>query len=314
MTQSIVVVGAGVSGLSCALRLLEQGCAVRIWTREPSAVTTSSIAAAFWYPYLAEPLDKVARWSAVALAEFTRLAHVPDCGVQWRAAKVLYDEYEEDPVWATSGIELRPLPKAALPAGVAAGFTLRLPVIDMPIYLGWLVARVEALGGHIEIKELASLAPALAKCDRVVNCSGLGARELVGDESVYPIRGQVLSVDCPEVDQLTFRITHDERPTYIVPRTRDCILGGTSQPSASRAIDPATSAAIRERCVSLQPELRSAPLLAEKVGLRPCRAAVRLEREVLDSGQTVIHNYGHGGAGVTLSWGCAEEVAKLAMS
>ena len=56
-------------------------------------------------------------------------------------------------------------------------------------------------------------------------------------------------------------------------------------------------------------------VFAERVGLRPFRkSGVRLERDQLSDGRTVIHNYGHGGAGFTLSWGCAEEVCGLAVS
>jgi D-amino-acid oxidase len=56
-------------------------------------------------------------------------------------------------------------------------------------------------------------------------------------------------------------------------------------------------------------------VLAERVGLRPFRrSGVRLERDQLRDGRTVIHNYGHGGAGFTLSWGCAREVLDIAVS
>jgi len=54
-------------------------------------------------------------------------------------------------------------------------------------------------------------------------------------------------------------------------------------------------------------------VLAARVGLRPFRrSGVRLERDQLPDGRIVIHNYGHGGSGFTLSWGCAREVVDLA--
>jgi D-amino-acid oxidase len=57
------------------------------------------------------------------------------------------------------------------------------------------------------------------------------------------------------------------------------------------------------------------PVLAERVGLRPFRkSGVRLERDQLRDGRAVIHNYGHGGGGFTLSWGCAREVLEAATS
>lgn len=52
---------------------------------------------------------------------------------------------------------------------------------------------------------------------------------------------------------------------------------------------------------------------AHRVGLRPARdPGVRVEREVTARGGVLVHNYGHGGAGVTVAWGCAEEAAALA--
>jgi D-amino-acid oxidase len=70
--------------------------------------------------------------------------------------------------------------------------------------------------------------------------------------------------------------------------------------------------AIRERCIALVPALKDATVLEHKVGLRPGRKEVRLELEPLANNRAVIHNYGHGGAGFTLSWGCAAEVADRA--
>jgi D-amino-acid oxidase len=50
--------------------------------------------------------------------------------------------------------------------------------------------------------------------------------------------------------------------------------------------------------------------LGHRVGLRPARPGDRLELDAI-GGTAVVHNYGHGGAGVTLSWGCAEAVRDL---
>jgi D-amino-acid oxidase len=93
----------------------------------------------------------------------------------------------------------------------------------------------------------------------------------------------------------------------VIPRSRDIVLGGTEQQGEwSRTPDPQTATDILARTARLVPELAGAKVLCHKVGLRPARRQVRLERE-----GDVVHCYGHGGAGVTLSWGCAEEVASL---
>ena len=96
-------------------------------------------------------------------------------------------------------------------------------------------------------------------------------------------------------------------PTYVVPRESDIVIGGTEQHGEwSRTPDPDTAREILDRAAALVPALRGATVLRHVVGLRPARPSVRLER-VGD----VVHCYGHGGAGVTLSWGCADEVAVL---
>ena len=92
-----------------------------------------------------------------------------------------------------------------------------------------------------------------------------------------------------------------------MPRADEIVVGGTEEHDEwSRTPDPATAADILDRASALVPALRGAVVVRHKVGLRPARPAVRLERE-----GDVVHCYGHGGAGVTLSWGCADEVVGL---
>ena len=141
--------------------------------------------------------------------------------------------------------------------------------------------------------------------DLVVNCSGLGARLLGADRSVVPVRGQVVYVEQVGLDRW---LLDGAGPTYIVPRSRDIVVGGTDVLGEwSRTPSPETAADILARAARLVPELKDARVIRHKVGLRPVRPAVRVER-VGD----VVHCYGHGGAGVTLSWGCADTVASMA--
>lgn len=96
----------------------------------------------------------------------------------------------------------------------------------------------------------------------------------------------------------------------MIPRSVDCVLGTTAEDhNWDPSVNEPETREILERCTSLEPALKGTRILGARAGLRPGRSSVRLERE-----GRVIHNYGHGGSGFTLSWGCAEEVRELARS
>jgi D-amino-acid oxidase len=97
-----------------------------------------------------------------------------------------------------------------------------------------------------------------------------------------------------------------------VPRSHDIVVGGTDDEGEwDRTPDPDVAKLILERAIALVPQLRRAAVVGHRVGLRPARPRVRLDVEARADGTRVVHCYGHGGAGVTLSWGCADEVASL---
>lgn len=290
------VVGAGVVGLTAAVYLREAGIAADVVAREEPLDTTSAVAAALWYPYRALPQERVTAWSAATYEQLARLAGVAGSGVRMLAGTELLGADAPDPWWrdAVPGL-----------ARTAEGLRFEAPVVDMSLHLPWLVARLRALGGAIERHHVASLDELDA--DAVVNCAGLGARELASDTSLTAVRGQVVRVRAPGVHEWLLDQADPERLVYVVPREHDVVLGGTAQEGAEdRTADPATTTAIRVRCAALVPALRNAPVVSVAVGLRPVRPTVRLEAE-----GRVVHCYGHGGAGVTLAWGCAVEVATL---
>jgi hypothetical protein len=104
-----------------------------------------------------------------------------------------------------------------------------------------------------------------------------------------------------------------ERIAYVYPRRDTVVLGGQRAFGvASTDVDEELTARVRRDCAALDPRIASAAVREVRVGLRPGRSEVRLEPEVLSDGRTVIHDYGHSGAGYILSWGCAEEVEGLA--
>jgi len=297
MADRVVVVGAGVIGLSCALRLLEAGHRVDVLARDLPLETTSSVAAAVWYPYLALPHDKVTAWGATTYDVLSHLAADQASGVVMREGTEVMRAPTPDPWWmdAVPSLTRRPV------APYADGWSFVAPVVEMPRYLAWLRGRVEEAGGTVTRVALAHL----PEGPLVVNCSGLGSRALAGDTSVTPVRGQVVVVEQVGLEEWWLA---EDGPTYVIPRSRDIVVGGTEDAGEwDRTRDPDTAADILRRATALVPELAGARVLRHKVGLRPARPEIRLERV-----GEVIHCYGHGGAGVTLSWGCADDVAALA--
>jgi D-amino-acid oxidase len=299
---AVLVVGAGVIGLTAAIRLREAGIAADVVAREPPEATTSAVAAALWYPYRAFPRERVAGWSARGFAVLSELAREPGTGVRMRTGTERVGDGAPDPWW-----------REAVPtfARTEAGWRFAAPVADMSVHLPWLAGRLAALGGGIALAAHGGLDEALARAPVVVDCAGLGARELAGDGSLLAVRGQILRVECPAIDEWFLDQSDPDALTYVVPRGRDVVLGGTAtEGDEDPRPDPAVAAAIRARCEAAMPALRGARVVGETVGLRPGRPAVRLEAETRPGG-TVVHCYGHGGAGVTLAWGCAEEVVGL---
>jgi D-amino-acid oxidase len=184
----------------------------------------------------------------------------------------------------------------------------------MPVYLEFLYRRFLALGGVLRPRTLSTVNEVFAETDRVVNCTGLDARELCGDAKVFSARGQVVRVTGVKVARWVLDPPGPDREvSYIVPRSQEIVLGGTVEDySEDRTPNAEVTQKILDRCTEFAPELSRCRIVTPKVGLRPCRSAVRLEIEEVDERHAVIHNYGHGGSGLTLSWGCAREVADLA--
>jgi D-amino-acid oxidase len=228
----------------------------------------------------------------------------------------LYRRPPEHEPWMDAVGALRPATAEELPPGYAHGLRYAVPLVEMPAHLPWLAGLVEELGGSLRRQQVQSLDELCRPgVDVLVNCSGLAARRLAGDRSVVPVRGQIVRVTNPG---LTLSVRDEEHPlgrAYVHPRTADCILGGTLDVGRwDTEPDPAIAESILRRCRDLVPGLAAAEVLEHKVGLRPGRPEVRLEEsEPAPSGTRVVHDYGHGGAGITLGWGCAADVARLVL-
>jgi len=313
--QAVLVVGCGVSGLSCGVRLLQGGFSVRVLGATPPEDTTSSVAAAIWYPYQSWPRQRVLGWARASLAEFHRLCRDETSGVVQVDGVEVFSEPAEAPYWAGAVPEFRAAKPEELPEGRPFGFRFLVPVVEMPLYLSWLRRRFLDLGGELEIARLESVDDAMQQADVVVNCTGLGAREFVPDPEMFALRGQLVRVERGAVDRYVIDEHGPDGIAYVVPRSNDVVLGGTNVKGDENLLpDAVESDSIRQRCAALDPRLAQARKFSDAVGLRPGRESVRLEAEHPRPGKLVVHDYGHGGAGVTLSWGCADEVLELVRS
>ena len=310
--RTALVLGAGVIGLASAWRLREAGYAVTIWTRDDPLTTTSSVAGAIWYPFLAEPRRRVLDWSGATFTRLTELAREPHSGVRLqRVVEVFADEPD---LWWREAVPagaIERLAAADVPAPYGAAVALDAPVCDVPVHLPWLLGEVQRRGVAIERRAVASLDEGFEVADVVVNCTGLGAAELCADAELRPVRGQLLWCDGLAVPHAWIDDTTDV-PGYAVPRSGGVVLGGTAQHGDGsrepRACDTESILAGARRAF---PGLSRDDVTGVRVGLRPFRSSVRLGVEPRGDGHLLVHNYGHGGSGYTLAWGCADEVVSL---
>ena len=319
----VAIIGAGVSGLTCGVVFAERGYRTAIFAKETGQQTTSGAAGALWFPYDAEPAERVIPWALETYKALVDLSREARAGVSMIELRQFSRAGEiEIPDWAIplGAQAVIPSPSTSPRAGSAqrslesfkSGFSLRVPLMDTTIYLDYLANRFVAAGGsiaaNVQFKQLEGVD---RKFDLVINCTGIGARELVQDRDLEPHRGQVAVV--PSIEDFSCAIVCDDVPLmYAIPRRNDCVFGGTNDISSNLAVDPATTDRIVAECSRVL-KIEKPNVLTERVGLRPFRkSGVRLERDRLHDGRTVIHNYGHGGSGFTLSWGCAREVLNLA--
>lgn len=320
MTKSrrVAVVGAGVIGLSTAYKILQENknVNVTVFYDKSSPDTTGDVSAGWVCPFtwFGDEAD-IRRWYRTTfdyLSELFKEKESLEIGVAPITGFIM------DPDEATLRIlegDLRLATEADKKSFLPWKETDRTVywyttwTCHCPNYLPWLTKKIVALSGQFEKKEIVSFSQ-LSDFDIVVNCSGLGARKLVPDNKVYPVKGQVFTVEAPWIKHF-YDVNHN---TYILPRLHDVILGGTHRSNDfSEGLDPKESRRIFEECCKFVPSLRNAKIISENYGYRPARNPIRLEVEKKrnNGGQYIVHNYGHAGSGVTLHWGCAIDASNL---
>jgi D-amino-acid oxidase len=331
----VLVIGAGVVGLTTGICLAEVGqrVCIRAWLAPEQ--TTSAVAGALWGAHMVGRDDRVARWGGVTLSRLRELVQ-PGTGVRLIAGCEASTTPDSSPDDGQAGNGppadgpaedkhaggrpaldgVRRCTPSELPPGYVSGWRYTAPVVAMPVYLRYLQDRFSRAGGLLETgHQFGSLDEVISSTAApvIVNCTGAGASDLVPDPAVVPVRGQVVVVANPGINE--FFVGDGAELTYLFPHEGTVVLGGTAEHgNSSREPDPATAQRILRDCTAVEPRLRGAEIIAHKVGLRPTRPTVRLAAEELAGGRRLVHNYGHGGAGVSLSWGCAAEAASLALA
>lgn len=304
----VTVVGGGVVGLTSALELARAGHEVHCVRDQPVVDTVSAVAGGLWFPYHVEPRDRVVAWGTAALGRFADLARDPASGVALREG-LLVERGLADRWWTQSLPSWREASEQELPDGATGGVVATVPLVTMPVFLPWLEARCADAGVQFEQAHVESLDGVDAEV--VVVAAGLRSGALVHDDSGMPSRGQVALLENPGLTRWLVDDDHPAGMLYVLPHPGWVVCGGTDvSGSWDTEPDPAVHEAIVQRVRSAVPELARARVLGSRVGLRPVAEAVSLAATEV-GGRRIVTNHGHGGAGVTLSWGCAEEVVRL---
>ncbi|XP_060066892.1 D-aspartate oxidase-like [Ylistrum balloti] len=321
----ICVIGAGVIGLStavCIQQELSTHVTVTIVADKFSPNTTSDGSGGFWGPHLVNPeqAGDINKWGNLTfdyIFDLFRSEHGGEVGAQLISG---YCFSESAVLFVDKCFGVRNLTKEEtfIHPEIRNGQTLTTVMIDVKAYLPWLMKKFQANGGIVQKRHISSLDELSPYYDVLVNCTGLGSYQMLGDHDLRPVRGQVFRVHAPWIKHFYVDIdpTDPDNEYYVLPGARDVVVGGTSQVGNwNTQVNISDRDHIWNGCCKLLPSLKNAKILDEWMGLRPQRTGIRveLENKQTNTGKRVIivHNYGHGGSGVTLHWGCALEATKL---
>ena len=263
--KNIAVLGCGAVGLATARLLQDRGCNVTIYAKDLPPNTTSNIAGAQWFPVYVFQRGHIAPDFMPRFVEASHIANRryqlmvgPRYGIRWLPNYMMADE----PV-SNGGLhsfdspirdlipEMRYLAPSENPFPFPSVLQFDTMLIEPNRYLPAVMGDFRLAGGQIRVQELRSIAELQTLPQRViVNCTGLGAKALFGDDELTPIKGQLtILLPQPEIDYCTLT---DE--TYMFPRTDGILLGGTHE-TGVWTLDPNLEA--KQRILAAQAKLFS---------------------------------------------------------
>ncbi len=309
--KECAVIGAGIMGLRTAVLIAQKGASVKIFTAHDPLKTTSIAAGAIWMPYQVFPEVKALQWAKRSLMHYQELAQNDETGVRFRNHTEFFDKEVARPSWMNL-VEPGDPYDCKAPSNAVCSHSAKIPVIDTYQCILYHLRLLEQLKVEIVFRAIPTF-QALSDFRCIINATGAGSGHLASDSKVYPIKGQTFVVSQPSVPitQSLFYQT-EALKTLIIPHAEKVVVGITYDPhDTSLNYDTAKEKELLQSACSFYPALSGSQILARRVGHRPGRDEVRLERETTSSGQTIIHNYGHGGAGIALAPACAEESVQL---
>lgn len=307
--KAITVVGTGIIGLTTAIQLQERGFKVNIIAEKQHEDTLSNKVGAIWFPFEVHPKDKANEWASLAYKKYRKEVQKNN-GVSFIPFMIACNE-ESDTSWKERLPEeaVRKAKTEELPSGVKMAYIAEVPLAEPAQYLPHLFNRFVKNGGAFQERKIASLQELSALNDLVVNCTGLGARDLCNDQELKPMRGQILR--CTKLNAIScVNSTNKGALSYIINRSTDSIIGGTDYINDwNKNVEERDTNLILQRLKASGLSNENPQILEAIVGLRPLRNEVRFEFD--KEFGNVFHNYGHGGAGFTVAWGCASKLGVI---
>jgi glycine/D-amino acid oxidase-like deaminating enzyme len=340
---SVVIVGAGVIGLSTAAHLLERfpgKLDLTVVSDKFSPNLTSNKAGAIIVPANDQGTElsyknidagnlgarnavldeRMCKWSRDTLEHFHTLYKSKEnaqMNICLEQGYVIFeipapDPWYKDHVFGFRHVSLDSAEAGLLhlPSSVVDVWTFGTYVVETIPYLQWLEDKVKSGGGQRQQKKISSLKE-LKSYDVIINCTGLGSLEMVGDTKMHPVRGQAVLLDAPWITHWFIFYGRDSY-NYLLPRAKNVVVGATSEPhNSNETPDSETAETIVKQCGNFIPSLSEAKVVGGWAGLRPLRDPIRLESCEGPGKNLLVHCYGHGGQGFILSWGCAQEIGDI---